>query len=115
MGEKERMDDAGYAHEVLKGLPGIAVPASLGMRILADFDRVSATRGSRLTPFLARFGERLWPGAPAWQPASVLAISLVVGLMAGAFIPSPTASNPASEQVVAALDTTPEMDLDRDQ
>jgi hypothetical protein len=108
MRDNERTDDARFAEDILKGLPTAAVPAGLEARILADFDRV---RPGRRSAFLARLGERLWPGAPAWQPASVLALSLAIGLMAGTFVPSPTVT---TDQVITALDTTPDMDLDRD-
>jgi hypothetical protein len=112
MGENERMDDAGFTHEILKGLPTTMVPATLAARILGDFDRVAA-RPSKLTAMLARIGERLWPGAPVWQPASVLAFSLVIGLTAGAILPSPGTAAAVSDQVaVAALDATPDMDMD---
>jgi hypothetical protein len=106
-------DDKGFVHDTLKSLPTTAVPAALEARILADFDRVAVRRRSGL---LARFGERLWPGAPAWQPASVLALSLIVGLTAGALLPATATTTAASgEQIVIASDTTPDLDLDRDQ
>ena len=115
MGENERTDDAGFTQEILKALPAVAVPAALEARILGDFDRMAARPG-KLTAMLARIGERLWPGAPVWQPASVLAVSLVMGLTAGALLPSPGSGAPASDLVVvAALDNPPDIDLDRDQ
>lgn len=108
-------DDAEFAQEILKSLPTTAVPAALEARILADFDRVAAHRARRAGWF-GRIGEKLWPGAPAWQPASVLALSLAIGLVAGGFVPSPTLSTTASDQVVtAALDSAPVMDFDKDQ
>jgi hypothetical protein len=112
MSENERMDDASFTHEILKGLPTTAVPAALEARILGDFDRV-AVRPGKLAAMLLHIGERVWPGAPVWQPASVLAVSLVMGLTAGAFLPSPVTGAPASDLVVvAALDNTPDMDMD---
>jgi hypothetical protein len=115
MSENERMDDARFAQQILKLLPGAAVPAALEARILGDFDRV-AVRPGKVTAMLARIGERLWPGVPVWQPASVLAVSLVMGLTAGALLPSPGTAAPASDLVVvAALDNPPDIDLDRDQ
>jgi hypothetical protein len=110
MNEKER-SEAQFAHDILKSLPTVAVPVALSTRILADFDRIAAGR----TDWFGRIGERLWPGAPAWQPVSVLALSLAVGLMAGVFVPSPTASATTTDQVVtAALDSAPVMDFDKD-
>ena len=116
MVDKQRMDDAAFADAILRSLPGTAVPAGLQVRILADFDRVAARRTSGLAHRLAeRWGELLWPGAPVWQPVSVLALSLAVGLTAGALVPALTVSSVSSDQVVAALDTTTtDADLDKD-
>ncbi|GAA0586052.1 hypothetical protein [Rhizomicrobium electricum] len=110
MSENDR-NDAQFARDIFRALPTTAVPAGLEARILADFDRLAVRRPG----WLGRFGERLWPGAPAWQPASILALSLAVGLMAGVFVPSPTAYSTTSDQVVtAALDSAPVMDFDKD-
>jgi hypothetical protein len=115
MMSNNQRNDAQFAHEILKSLPTMAVPAALEARILADFDRVTAHRGRRAGWF-GRIGETLWPGAPAWQPASVLALSLAIGLMAGGFVPSPAVSTTTSDQVVtAALDSAPLIDFDKDQ
>jgi hypothetical protein len=117
MGETEQMDDARFVDAILKSLPTMAVPAALEARILADFDHRA---GRRRFGILGRVGERLWPGAPAWQPASVLALSLAAGLMVGVFVPSPTttttvATTTTESTAIAALDTVPEMGLDREQ
>ena len=116
MVDKLQTDDAVFANAILKSLPEPAVPGGLEARILADFDRVSARRGSGLAQRLAqRWGELLWPGAPVWQPVSALALSLVIGLTAGALVPAFAVSSPSSDQVVAALDTTTtDTDLDKD-
>ncbi len=34
-----------------------------------------------------RLGETVWPGAPLWQPACALALSLMIGLGVAAFAP----------------------------
>ena len=116
MDDKQRMDDAAFADAILKGQPAAAVPAALQARILADFDRVAARRASGLAHRIAQhWSERLWPGVPVWQPVSVLALSLIVGLTAGAFVPAFTTSGVSSDQIVAALDTTTtDADLDKD-
>jgi len=112
MSENERMDDARFAQEILKVLPAAAVPAALEARILGDFDRMAVHSG-KLAAMLARIGERLWPGVPVWQPASVLAVSLMIGLTAGAFLPAPGTGAPASDLVVAAaLDNTADIEMD---
>lgn len=116
MVDKLRMDDAAFANAILKSLPVTAVPDRLQARLLADFDRVVVRRKSGLARRLAqRWGELLWPGAPVWQPVSALALSLVIGLTAGALVPAFAASSASSDQVVAALDTTATVaDLDKD-
>ncbi len=112
MVENKRIDDAEFAHEILKVLPTTAVPAALEARLLSDFDRLAGRR--RLPIRLAQLGERLWPGAPIWQPASVLALSLIIGLTAGAILPAAGIATTSSEQVLLAADTAPDLDLDRD-
>ena len=116
MVDKQRMDDAAFAEAILKSLPTTAIPAGLQARILADFDRVAARRKSGLAHRLAkRWSELLWPGAPVWQPVSVLALSLALGLTAGTFVPAVAASSVTSDQVVSALDTTTAVaELDKD-
>lgn len=109
----ENRNDAQFTQEIFRALPTSAVPAALEARILADFDRVAVRRRSG---WFGQIGERLWPGAPAWQPASALALSLVIGLVAGGFMPSPRVTSTNSDQVVtAALDAAPVMDFDKDQ
>jgi hypothetical protein len=96
------MDDKHFADKVLKGLPTVAVSQGLEARILADFDRLSARRPSGVLAMLSHgWSERLWPGAPVWQPISLLALSLIVGLTAGAFLPSPQATTSADTMLVA--------------
>lgn len=116
MGEKQPMDDQAFADAVLKALPTTAVPAALEARILADFDRVAARpRPGLMAYWLTGWVERLWPGAPAWQPASVLALSLVLGLTAGALVPSQAFARQASDQIMTIADiSVPDTDVDKD-
>lgn len=115
------MDDKEFADQLLKSLATTPVPAGLESRILADFDRLAAEGrfsggpAARLKHFAQRWADRLWPGAPVWQPASVLALSLAVGLMAGAFVPSLSSSRSTttSESTLLA-DTSSVMDYYKD-
>lgn len=109
------MDDKIFADKLMKALPTVAVPSALEARILADFDRIAARRSSGLKGFVEGWAQRLWPGAPLWQPASVLALSLAIGLMAGAFVPSFNSASTAtnSDQTLVA-DSTSVMDLYKD-
>lgn len=82
--EHTRIDDAAFAADALAALPAIQPSAALQARLLADFERATAPR----TPLLRRLLDALWPGMPAWQPAAAVALSLIVGLTAGALMPT---------------------------
>jgi hypothetical protein len=116
MSGKEHENDAVLADELLRRLPTTAVPAGLEARILADFDRIAARCAPGALMRLAlRWRDRVWPGAPVWQPASLLALSLAVGLIAGALVPAAGVSaSTTSDQVFASDDAAPAMDLDKD-
>ena len=58
--------------------------AGLHQRVLADFDRLAARRG---TSWLRNVGDWIWPGATLWQPAAALALSLVIGVLVGDLMP----------------------------
>lgn len=103
-------DEAVFADDVLKALPSVAVPPELEARILADFDAVAAKRAPGVfSRFMRRWRDMVWPGAPVWKPASVLALSLIVGLTAGAFVP---ASALTSNGQTTTTSTTPPPVLD---
>jgi hypothetical protein len=102
MVENERNDDARMTQQLLRSLATVAVPAALEQRILADFDRLAARRA---IPAMHRIGAWLWPGVPAWAPASALVFSLIVGLAAGAVMPSMNLSQSSTDTVIAAMDT----------
>ncbi|MBV9991810.1 MAG: hypothetical protein JOZ72_11000 [Alphaproteobacteria bacterium] len=97
-------DDAMWAEALLKDLPGVPAPAALERRILADFDRVAARRRG----WFASLSGMVWPGAPAWQPAAVLAAALVVGIVAGSAVPLEDTTEQAA---TIALDAPPSFDL----
>jgi hypothetical protein len=62
-----------------------------------------------------RLRDAVWPGAPAWQPASVFALSLLIGLAAGTLVPASalTSVNFVQDETVA-VDTVPDLDLSGD-
>lgn len=111
-------DDVQFVARALSALPSVAVPAALEARILADFDVLAARLKS--APWFVRLTQGMrdvvWPGAPVWKPAAVLALSLIIGLAAGAFVPSsdvlPAGSAVQSQSL--AYDTTPALDLAKD-
>jgi len=111
--------DAAFAARVLTGLPGVPVPGTLEARILADFDAVAAKRKASLWTWVLRPAQSLrdavWPGVPAWQPASIFALALLIGLTAGTLVPSSALTSAGAVQdETAAVDTVPNLDLSGD-
>lgn len=108
--------DAAWLDALIERQPTVSIAAELETRILASFDDVTARREAGIGAAIARLGGRfrdaIWPGAPAWQPASVLALSLVVGVLAGNYLPMGDLISDQSEQTAnIALDTPPAFDL----
>jgi hypothetical protein len=104
--------DSAWAEAILQELPSVSVTPALQARLLASFDEVTARRHSGLGGLLRRLGEAVWPGAPAWQPAAVLAASLAIGIAAGTFVPLEEALADGMDQPAAvALDAPPTFDL----
>jgi len=115
----EAQSDAAFAARVLTGLPDVPVPGVLEARILADFDAVAAKRKASLRALVLHpvqsLRDAVWPGAPAWQPASILALSLLIGLAAGTLVPSSALTSVSSVQdETAAVDTVPDLNLSGD-
>jgi hypothetical protein len=111
------LDDAAFADKFLKALPTTALSSSLEARLLADFDRLAlGHRRGWMARFADGWSELLLPGAPRWQPASLLALSLVIGLAAGAFVPSQTTvtTTTTADQTLIVADTSSVMDLYKD-
>jgi hypothetical protein len=110
--------DARFTDQALAGLPATAVPSALEARILADFDRVAARRApGALSRIVDRWRDAVWPSAPVWKPATVLAASLVLGVMAGALVPAfdfasnTSTSTTSSDQQYAAGDAPPVVNM----
>jgi hypothetical protein len=112
--ERDDVADAAVTQRALSALPTVPVPPALAARILADFDAVQGARAKRAAP-LARWREALWPGAPLWKPATVLALSLIVGLTVGAFLPAGDSTSDTSDQTqVSSLDSGSVLDISGD-
>lgn len=104
--------DALWVARMLQELPPVPVTPGLQARVLASFDAVTERRRTGVRGLLHRLGEMVWPGAPAWQPAAVLAASLAIGIVAGTFVPVEQALADGVEQPGAvALDALPNFDL----
>ena len=114
-GTAMQADDA-WIEGVLDRLPAVPVDPALEARILASFDDVTARRGRSIGYALyrlaARFRDAVWPGVPAWQPAAVLAASLLIGVGVGTYIPFEDLALDSAEQTASvAFDTLPSFDL----
>lgn len=118
MNETERRDDRVFTDRMVTRLPSVAVPAGLEAKILADFDRIAARRRSGLAAVVGRIGALLWPGVPVWQPASVLGLSLALGLLMGVLLPSAglTAVAPRAntDSLLASTEMLPTLDVNTD-
>jgi len=111
--------DAAFVSRMMAVLPAETAPGTLEACILADFDAALARRRNSLRFSAVKLAERLrdmvWPGAPVWTPASALALSLLIGLAAGAFVPSASVETDNPNQVLTvAFDKTPSLNLSGD-
>lgn len=101
-----------WLEDTLKTLPTVAVSAELQKDILASFEAVMERRNAGFGGAMRGLAATVWPGAPAWRPAVVLALSLVLGVMAGTLVPLEDAMADGNEQAVnVALDAPPSFDL----
>lgn len=120
MGGDDNRNDAEFTADLIRRLPTTPVPPTLEARILADFDTYAAKRKpGAVMRLVQRWRDRVWPGAPVWQPASLLALSLAIGLMAGTLVPLSTLSSASSsatstDQTLSAVDSTTASDLYKD-
>jgi hypothetical protein len=115
----EAQGDAAFAARLLADLPSVPASGALQACILADFDAVAAKRNASLWAVALRpvrkLRDAVWPSAPAWQPASIFALSLVLGLAAGALVPSSALTGAGSGQdETQTFDTIPSLDLSGD-
>jgi hypothetical protein len=105
-------EDAVWVTDALKALPTVPVPAALQRNILASFDNVTARRNAGFAGAMRRFAATIWPGVPAWRPATALALSLLIGLAAGTLVPLEGAMADNNEQTASVvLDAPPSFDL----
>ena len=104
--------DALWLAGIFQELSPVPVTPALQACVLASFDAATERRRTGVRGLLRRLGETVWPGAPAWQPAAVLAASLAIGIAAGTFVPVEQALADGAEQPgVVALDALPNFDL----
>jgi len=112
---KDPLDDTAFAARALAALPDEAPPAVLEARILADFDALARRRrrsfGAALRRLARQFADLAWPGVPAWQPASVFALSLLIGLAAGTLVPAASSGGVEVQSLSLSFEATPDIDL----
>jgi hypothetical protein len=119
MTDERNEQEARFTDEMLALLPTTSVPPPLEARILADFDRVAAPRTPvGPTRLMQRWRDAVWPGAPMWKPASVLALSLALGVAAGVLLPSSelasSSTATSSDQQNADADAPPVVNMAED-
>jgi hypothetical protein len=88
----EKLSDAEFAGRALRHLPRHTTSAGFEAALLAGYDgwRTNRPKGrlAALTGAVHGFADFVWPGAPTWAMAGALATSLVLGIVAGAFLPA---------------------------
>lgn len=102
-----RLDNA------LESVLAVAPSIDLRARILRDFEiarkrSAAASTASRFGAIVERIRDAVWPGVPVWKLASALAVSLVIGLVAGTIIPAEFASRDENDQLLV-LDSGPSL------
>jgi len=114
--------DRNFVDRAVRRLPQPTPSLGLEAALMAGYDAWKAEREkgvwAAVKAGLRRFSETVWPGAPVWVPASVLAAALLVGAGLGAALPVAIAveqSGFSLEQLesftLLASDTTQEEDL----
>jgi hypothetical protein len=100
----DESSDRTFADRVLNRLPAEVPSPGFETALLAAYDAWNAERPQRRwAAFRAgwrEFADSIWPGAPAWAPASAFAFALLVGAGLGVALPSAL----ADEQPVFSLE-----------
>ena len=88
----DESSDRIFADRALKRLPAEIPPPGFEAALLAAYDAWNVRRPQgRWAAFRAasrQFSESIWPGAPAWAPASAFAFALLLGAGLGVTLPS---------------------------
>ena len=104
--------------EALDSVAVVEIPDRLRERLLSQFDRFTneknASISQRIAKLIASLRELVWPGAPWWQPAFALSLSVLVGLSAGLVIPDSLSDN-GDQQVTNISDTPTSVDVEQGQ
>jgi hypothetical protein len=94
----DESSDRIFADRALRRLPAEIPPPGFEAALLAAYDAWNAQRPQgRWAAFRAasrQFSESIWPGAPAWAPASAFAVALLLGAGLGVTLPSIVADEP---------------------
>ena len=88
----DESSDRTFADRALRRLPAEIPPPGFEAALLAAYDAWNTRRPQgRWGAFRAasrQFSESIWPGAPAWAPASAFAVALLLGAGLGVTLPS---------------------------
>jgi hypothetical protein len=109
-------DDAAWLDRVVRAQHSVATTPALERQILQSFDALTARRQAGLAAALqrlkGRFRDAVWPGVPAWKPASVLACSLLIGAIVGMYLPVEGLRSEGGEQTASVVfDAPPTFEL----
>lgn len=100
----DTVTDYDFAERAFRTLPPARVSMALEARIMAGFDAAMARRqqspGNRLRAAL----HAAFPGIRPWQPAFAFAMALMIGGVAGTFLPRPAATS-AAPAAIASIDS----------
>ena len=102
--------------QALDSAPAIEIPDRLREQLMIGFDRF-AERGRllrRLAIHVSSLRNTVWPGAPWWQPAFALSLSVLIGASLGLAIPD-TLPDFGDQQVTIVSDAPASVDLDQGQ
>jgi hypothetical protein len=115
---RARLADEAALDEALDSVSAVEIPDRLREQLLARFERFTeqdhARASRRIARLVASMRELVWPGAPWWQPAFALSLSILVGLSVGLAIPAPLPDG-GDQQLAAVTDTPTSVDIDQDQ
>jgi hypothetical protein len=113
-----QLADEAALDAALDSVPAVEIPDRLREQLLARFERFQEQDNARISRRIARLvaslRELVWPGAPWWQPACALSLSILVGVSAGLAIPAPL-SDSGDQQTASVSDTPTAVDIGQDQ
>jgi len=94
---------------LLNAAPHVEASADLRDRILQSYDAIMAR--PTLRNIIVQVSNVIWPGVPMWQPGAALAASLMIGVVAGHFVPYGNVPSSSGDETVFSLNGPSMLDL----